>query len=105
MLVESFSDEDENETHLVDNRVDSGEVRSGENICENDVMKKSFNVSSVASKLDSLSNCADNTTEIRKLLRRKDELERRHKMQEHQNQRLQVCLLKFFNTYIDCQQI
>ncbi|XP_055709469.1 telomerase-binding protein EST1A isoform X2 [Phlebotomus papatasi] len=92
MLVESFSDEDENETHVVDNRVDSSEVRSSENICENDVMKKGSNVSSVASKLDSLSNCADNTTEIRKLLRRKDELERRHKMQEHQNQRLQDIL-------------
>ncbi|XP_059614016.1 telomerase-binding protein EST1A isoform X2 [Phlebotomus argentipes] len=92
MLVESFSDEDDNETHTGDNQA-KVEVCDAEKTCSNDVTmmgdKEEF---SVGSKLDSLPNCADNAAEIRSLLRRKDELERSQKMQERHNQRLQDIL-------------
>ncbi|XP_055683331.1 telomerase-binding protein EST1A isoform X2 [Lutzomyia longipalpis] len=91
MLVESFSD-DENETQTVDNQVENVDLCSVEKTSECDVMKGDKEELSVLSKLDSLSNCTDSTAEIRKLLRRKDELERSHKMQERQNQRLQDIL-------------
>lgn len=58
---------------------------------------KSFvnDMANCADKLNDLSlnstlSLDENSAEIRNLLRRKDELERRHRMQEQHNERLQV---------------
>lgn len=75
IMLESFSDEDEEikKNKLVDTQVDSN---------GND------------DKSDELSS-HQHAVEIRRLLRRKDELERRNKMDERYNERLQVSGVSF----------
>lgn len=45
----------------------------------------------------------ESNTEVRKLLSRKDELERRHRMQEHNSKRLQVIFISIYLVFrVEC---
>lgn len=81
ILLESFSDEEDSckKTDDIDDK------------------KNSSNDSSNDEKLSANNGSSPNdAAEIRRLLRRKDELERKQKMQERYNERLQVSTTKMF---------
>lgn len=90
ILLESFSDEDDDSCKKTDDIEDD--------------KKNSSNDSSNDEKLSANNNNGsspnNDAAEIRRLLRRKDELERKQKMQERYNERLQVStknvLCKFY---------
>ncbi len=87
ILLESFSDEEtENATRNDKKQAEQSPTSNKDETenCDN-------------SNAESDSNLHQDAAEIRKLLRRKDELERKQKMQEKYNERLQVGLLNFFN--------
>lgn len=78
--MESFSDNDDDFDNIKDSNIMTN-MRSD----------------SVSSDISCNSQSHDeNGSETRKLLRRKDELERRHKMAERHQQRLQVSFCCFF---------
>lgn len=90
ILFETFSDEEEDGENGDANNVDKlSPNNNGTNSddvpqASNDDGGDQLNCSKVSNESDS------GAAEIRKLLRRKDELERKQKMQERHNQRLQV---------------
>lgn len=81
ILLESFSDE-EDSCKIVD---DIDDEKNSSNDNSNDEKLSANNGSS-----------PNDAAEIRRLLRRKDELERKQKMQERYNERLQVSTKIFF---------
>lgn len=81
MLLESFSDNEDFD--LPPNKEHDTNIG---NCSDSSLSELSTNLSVISLNLAH----DDNTTEIRKLLGRKDELERRHRIQERNNQRLQV---------------
>lgn len=110
MVLESFSDND-------DDNDDNESLTSDNKSSVNDMTNCADKLSDLS--LNSSSSLDENSAEIRSLLRRKDELERRHRMQEQHNERLQVsttffCLFIFiFQKYMksnlfyhfDCNRI
>ena len=82
ILLESFSDEEDSckKTDDIDD-----DKRNSSNVSSNDEKLSANNGSS-----------PNDAAEIRRLLRRKDELERKQKMQERYNERLQVSTKKMF---------
>lgn len=85
--MESFSDDEDCEAIDIENNSKT----------ENLTNSKNAIFSNESIDIDSNFNKNDSAAEIRKLLRRKDELERKHKMQEKFDERLKVSRL--FNTF------
>jgi hypothetical protein len=96
ILLESFSDEEDNNI--------STNNRNHNNNNNNSVDKMSFECINTNDEektndvkvetIDESSGNKNDAAEIRRMLRRKDELERKQKMQERYNERLQVSFLK-----------
>jgi hypothetical protein len=88
IILESFSDEEENGCKMNENNLNNGtgEKPNGNNSNEKAIVNNSFS--------PDIKSCND-AAEIRRLLRRKDELERKQKIQEQRIERFQVSTKNF----------
>ena len=84
MLVESFSDNEDYEDEAPPNKENNTNINNCSD-SSSSVADLAINVSDMQ-----LNSSNENSIEIKKLLKQKDELTRRHQMQERNNQRLQV---------------
>lgn len=106
ILLESFSDEEDsckkndyndNENNDVNDDIKNGSTGNEGCSIVND------EIASVNESLDNSKSPVNEAAEIRRLLRRKDELERKQRMQERYNERLQVSTQKrmFYANFYD----
>ncbi|KAG5684203.1 hypothetical protein PVAND_013442 [Polypedilum vanderplanki] len=98
ILIESFSDEEENDNKKIeDGDINNEQEKNKSNVKisnnDNEEGDKDEIGKDKETTVDLKKNHND-AAEIRRLLRRKDELERKHKMQEKYNERLQDILAK-----------
>ncbi|GAB0093491.1 hypothetical protein DMENIID0001_086370 [Sergentomyia squamirostris] len=91
-VVQNRTDESSDSEMLVESFSDDEEVKTAPVIVVENQKEKPKSVPEEISDKDESSSELSSVAEIRRLLRRKDELERRHKMQECHNQRLQDIL-------------
>lgn len=97
MILESFSDEEDNGCKMSENNSNNGigEKENGNNSNEKAIVNNN-NASSSSSP--DIKSCKD-AAEIRRLLRRKDELERKQKIQEQRIERFQVSITNISLNY------